>query len=958
LRAIARPSPNVPECPGAAFSNVEVRAVTDSETASERARLVGRDEEQAAIAQLLTSARNGISGVLLMRGDIGIGKTALLEAATASREDLAVVHVVGIESEMELGFAGLHQLLHRFIDEIDTLPEPQARALRAAFGLGEDSAPDRFLVGLAALTLLSRAAARSGLLMTIDDAQWLDSESATALGFVARRLYADGIAMLVAVREPPPLRFAFDGLPTVTLSVLRDDTALELLAASVTPAIAPQVRTRILAEAGGNPLALIELGRGLSPEAAAGTEILLQPLAVGERLEAQFVDQVRALPTETQRLLLVAAADPTGDPALVWHVAHRLDLDESAMGHAEAQNLVRLGAQIRFRHSLIRSAIYQSASDTDRRQAHAALASAAEARADPDLQAWHRAAAAHAPDEDVAREVEEAANRVLGRGSCSAAAALFARAAQLTADSTRQAIRFLRAAATDLTAGRPARAHAHLMLAMPALDDAALVAQARRLDAAALFMSAVFDYGDESPASDHTAETTAIMLDAAAALHAFDARAARDALFDALMMAVYFGRSATTGTRDVSRAVRSLPLAADSPPTSIDQVLDALAELYLHGYDSAAPLLRQALSAIRADPGVRDLQREMASGCHVAFALSDDDSVETLAGEWVALLRDRGALGLLPEGLYYLGLRELRVGSLAGADVYFSEDAETEALVSRKGTGRFGRLIVAAWRGDEAEVRAAAASMAQEAEAFGRGWNLTQIEYAMGVLELGLGNYQAACELTVDDAFEEFALGAFRAADVVEAHSRGGDRALAQGPLESLAQRAPATGSAIDRGLLARSRALLAVDDEAESHFHEAIAHFESSGGPLHLARTQLLYGEWLRRQKRRRDARDQLAVALAIFESMGAGGFAQRARVELLATGANARRRVDETRDDLTPQELQIARLAAGGATNPEIATQLFISASTVDYHLRKVYRKLDIRSRRELFGAIFATT
>jgi DNA-binding CsgD family transcriptional regulator len=910
--------------------------------------LVGREEEQVEIARLLASVRSGLSGVIVLRGGAGIGKTALLDAAAVSAKDLATVRVVGIESEMEFGFAALHQLLSGFADGIDTLPLPQARALRIAFGLGDGSAPDRFLVGLAALTLLSNATTRRGLVIIIDDAQWLDWESASVLGFVARRLYAERIGLLVAVRESNELDLAFDGLPSFTVGALSEHASLELLASSVEGPIANDVRERVLADAGGNPLALLDLSQELSRDRLAGPALLPEPLAVGQQLQARFLRRVRVLPLETQRLLLVAAAEPTGDPGLVWLAARQLGVADAAIVPAEAENLVSVGPPIRFRHPLIRSAVYHGATDADRRRAHAALAAATDVDRDPDRHAWHRAAATDLPDEDVADELERAARRAQNHGSYGASAALLARAAQLTPEPSRRAVRFLGAAAADLTAGSSLRARANLALALPDLHDAALVAQARRLEA--------FLFMDASPGTrdggglGRREEIVSIMLNVALALGPLDMRVARETVLDAFPMAIYFGKFATASVGDVARAAKSLKLPSDVAPTSVDLVFDALAELFAEGFGSAVPLLRTGLAAVRADPDVRDFSRRMRFGCWAALALSDDDALRTLAGESAAVSRDRGAFQVLPEALNYLGQSEFRVGSLIAADVYFAESNDIHAFVRRSGLAGANELIVSAWRGRDADVRATAPIRAQEARDLGLGLVAAMTESAVALLELSLGNYHAASTATPGDLGEDLALGAFRAADVIEAHARGGDRDVALATLEWLAARALANESPIDLGLLARSRALLGADSEAETHFQEAVVQLGASGGTLHLARARLLYGEWLRRQRRRRDARAQLTAALDVFESMGAKGFAERTRTELLATGATARKRVDETRDDLTPQEEQIARLAAGGATNPEIAARLFISASTVEYHLRKVYRKLDIKSRRDL--------
>jgi DNA-binding CsgD family transcriptional regulator len=908
---------------------------------------VGRENEQAEIARVLASVRSGLSAALLLRGDAGVGKTALIDDAVSGAADLEIVRLVGIESEMQLGFAGLHQLLMPFLDDIEALPAPQMRALSAAFAISDDSAPELFLVGLATLTLLSHAATRHALLIVVDDAQWWDQESADVLGFVARRLYADRVGLLVAVRDPSDRQVPLDGLPSITIRPLSERASVVLLDSTAERPVERNVRDRILAEALGNPLALIELTRALSIDQLTGVVMLPEPLAIGAQLEARFLRQVRELPAPTQRLLLVAAAEPTGDPALVWRAGRDLHFDERAILPAEAVHLVSVGPPIRFRHSLIRSAIYHGASDAERRQAHNALAAATDVEVDLDRRAWHRAAAAHAPDEDVAAELELAANRARSHGGYAATAALLTRAAQLTPDPRRRAVRYFAAAASDLTAGSSARARVNLALALPGLDDAVLVAQARRLEAMIAFIDAQVD-GNREGAN----QGMAMMLNAAVTLGSHDISSGRETLLNAIPMALYVGPESRTTLEEVARAVQALTLPPDTAPTAGDLLLDALAQLFAEGLDGAVPALRTALAAIRSDPEARESPRLVVSGCWPAFALSDDEALWSIANESVALCRSRGALQYLPEALNYLGLWALRRGSLTAADEYFTECEAIRSLLGRKppAVGPPGPLIVAAWRGRETEVRAAASALAATEHDPGIGWAVRQAEYAFVVLELGLGNYQAAADSRPDYAADT-PLGAFRAADAIEAHARAGHQVAAAAALEWLSNRALANGSSIDLGLAARSRALLSLDDtDAEAHFGEALAHLGASGALLHLARAQLLYGEWLRRRNRRRDARMQLGAALETFESAGANAFADRTRLELLATGVNARKRVEETRRDLTPQEEQIARLAAGGATNPEIAARLFISANTVEYHLRKVYRKLDIKSRREL--------
>ncbi len=725
--------------------------------------------------------------------------------------DFDVIRLVGIESEMRLGFAALHQLLTPFLDGVDSLPSPQARALKAAFGISDDGAPDQFLVGLAALTLITTdAATRRPLLIVVDDTQWLDQESADALGFLARRLYADRICMLVAMRDAIEDRGLFDGLPSLSLIALSDGAAGELLDAAARGPLADHVRARLVAEAHGNPLALVEFGRELSTDQLAGAVPLPEPLAVGRRLERHFLRQVGVLPPATRRLLLVAAAEPTGDVRSIWRAGRELDFDEGAIEPAQAAGLLDLGAQIAFRHPLIRSAVYQGASQADRSRAHEALAVACDAERDPDRRAWHRAAAARSPDGEVAAELERAANRAGSRGSRAASAALLARAAQLTPDQGERASRFLGAAAADLTAGNVVSAQTNLAQALPELHDPLLLARAQQLQATVAFI----DSRTGSSTPGQAGKVASMMLDAARAFEPLDVHRARDAVFDAIQIAILFGDSSAVSAVEVADVARSFDLPAGTVPTTADLILDAIAELIAEGYSAAAPLLRDALAAVQADPEIRRVPRHLARACWIAFALSDDDALGALGAECATASREQGALRVLPEVLDYLGLRELRAGSLNVAEDLFTEEIELHGVLRRhSGPGEAARLMVSAWRGRETEVRAEAAELAAEARGFGL--VVTWTEYAVMILELGLGNYQAASSLAGDDWNDDLLLGDLRAADAVEAHVRSGNNPAASTALAYLAERAAANQSALDLGLLARSRALLARDSDS-----------------------------------------------------------------------------------------------------------------------------------------------
>ncbi|MET0525740.1 MAG: AAA family ATPase [Nocardioides sp.] len=923
-------------------------------TRDHAAPVVGREVERGTIEQLVDGARGGLAGVLVVHGEPGIGKTCLLDAVASTTAGFDTVRLVGIESEMRLGFAALHQLLGPFLSRVDELPGPQARSLQATFGRSEDATPDRFLLGLAALTLVSTVAATGPpLLILVDDTQWLDDDSADVIGFLARRLHADRVCMIVSTRDAIDGRHPFAGLPAISLGPLSKSDAVALLETAVPVPLADHVRARVLADARGNPLALLEFGRELSADQRAGVVPLPEPLTIGRRLEQRFRRQLADLPAPSQRLLLVAASDPTGDPASILRAGRQLDYDEEAILPAQRAGLLEPGPRVAFRHPLIRSAVYQGADDAARRRAHEALAGATDAHGDPDLRVWHRAAAAQSTDEEIADELERAARRAAAQGRRAAEAALLARAAQLTADRQLRATRLLRAAAAELNAGNAARAGAHLALAEPDLRGPTLGARAMQLGATIAFVDSSPGASRPTPAGRGGGEVASMMLQAARAFAGLDVRRARDAAFDALQLAVLYGRSSAVSAAEVAQVADSLRLPAGAVPTAPDLVLDAIARLFADGFEAAAPQLHDALAAVRRDPRTDRSAREVARACWVAFALSDDELLSQLATTSAISSRERGASRVLPEAIDYLGLRELRVGSLDQAEDLFTEEIEMDGVLRRRtGPGEAARLIVSAWRGRDHEVRSGTAQLATDAQHVGL--VVTWTDHALVLLELGLGNYAAASALAGDGWAADVMLGGLRAADAVEARVRNDERSVALVALDHLTERAAATRSLLDRGLLARATGLMVTDPGADDHFRASITDLDSCGAELQLARTQLVYGEWLRRQKRRRDAREQLAGARDTFEAMGATAFGDRARIELLATGARARRRVDDTRHDLTPQEWQIARLAAGGASNPEIAARLFISANTVDYHLRKVFRKLDITSRHAIAGRL----
>ncbi len=906
--------------------------------------LVNRVHERAALDALLDTARSGLSGTLVLRGEAGIGKTALLECAVSSTHDFRVVRALGIESEMELGFAGLHQLVVPFLPRLELLPAPQYHALASAFGLIAGGPPDRFQVGLATLTLLADAAADVPLLCVIDDTQWLDLESADVLAFVARRLYADRIAFLFAVREPTERRVPLAGLPELNIGGLSNGDARELLASVAAGPLDGQVSQLIIAETQGNPLAILELTAELTPRQLSSASPLPDPLPIGSRLQQRFIRQLKGVPAETQTLLLLAAAEPSGDGVVLWRAAKALGLDRQAVAPAEANRLLVVGPHVAFRHPLIRSATYYSAPAAERRRMHEVLAAATDSTIDPDRHAWHRAAAAVEPDEEVAAELAQCGERAQRRGSYSSAVAFQSRAAELTPDHCIRAQRLMAAARGSLIAGTPDRAQAFLDEAMPGLSDPLQRALARSLEGGVRF------------ALGQGGQTALMLLEAARAMVPFDLALARQSLVGALEAAVYI-QPATTGPvlREIAAEANAIPESPESPPTAVDFLLKGYAALITAGYPSGAPLLKQAVQRVlNEELGATDGLRWLGLVSLAAYDLFDDHAIYTLATRWVRLAREHAALTILPMALAYLGGAELTAGRLKECEALAEQSLEISAATGNPGmlgAASHGNAHLIAWRGNQAEARARAAAHLAYALEREQTSSVIVAHYALTILELGLGRYRAALENALplyDD--DPLVAGSWVLPNLVEAAARSGHESTARAALNRLSERARASGTLLAVGLLARSQALLAADAEAASLYEESIDHLGRSSAKPELARSHLLFGEWLRRQGRRRDARDQLRTAHDMLASMGIEAFAERARVELLATGEHARKRTVETQVELTPQERRIARLVRDGARNQEIAAQLFISPSTVQYHLVKVFRKLDVTSRTQL--------
>jgi DNA-binding CsgD family transcriptional regulator len=908
------------------------------------ARLRGRRAECVALDRVLEEARAGRSSVLVVRGESGVGKSVLLDYVAERASGCRVARAGAVESEMELPLAGLQQLLGAsMLERVENLPAPQRDALRLAFGLSEGPAPDRFLLGLAALSLLSDVAEEQPLVCVVDDVQWLDRESAQVLSFVARRLDAEPVGMVFAVREPSAVQ-ELAGLPDLVVEGLGEHDARALLASGIPGGLDGQVRDRIVAETRGNPLALLELPRGLTATELAGGFGLSAPHALPGRIEKSFLRRLETLPEDTRLLLLVAAADPVGDPLLAWRAAERLGVRGSAAASAEEDGLLTIGSRVTFRHPLVRSAIYRSASVPDRQAAHLALAEATDREADPDRRAWHLAAAAHGPDEEVALELEHSAGRAQARGGLAAAAAFLQRAVALTSDITRRADRALAAAHASLEAGA-----FDVALGLLATAEAGSLDELQRARVDLLRAEAAYaqNRGNDAPP---------LLLRAAKTLEPLDPKLARETYLDAWSAALFAGRLASGGDlRDVSKEARAAPRPAGDPRPS-GLLLDGFGLLFTDGRAEAAPILRRATAAF-ADDGVslEEMLRWGWLATAAAVTVWDFEACLGIAAREVELARDSGALAVLAVGVNVFTQAVALAGEFGKASLLI---AEADAVVEATGTGvlPYGALVLAGLRGREAEASRLIGATVTEATAGGQGTAVQYARWASSILLNGLCRYEealAAAKDASDDAPELF-VSAWALSELIEAASRSGQTAMASDALGRLAEHAQASPTDWGLGMVARGSALLRDGEQAERLFQEAVNRLGRTRLRPELGRTHLLYGEWLRRENRRVDARLQLHKAHDLFTTIGMEAFAERARTELGATGETVRKRATETRDELTAQERQIAQLARDGLSNPEIGARLFLSPRTVEWHLRKVFTKLGIRSRRELPGTL----
>ncbi len=907
--------------------------------------LRGRHSECEALGRLLEDVRGGQSRVLVLRGEAGVGKTALLGYLAVSASGCRIARSAGVESEMELPFAGLHQLCAPMLPQLAHLPGPQRDALGTAFGLSAGAAADRFLVGLAVLSLLSEVAEERPLVCMVDDAQWLDRASAQVLGFVARRLLAESVAMVFAVRDPSEDQ-ELGSLPVMVVGGLSDADARALLDSATPGRLDERVRDRIVAESNGNPLALLELPKGLTAAELAGGFGLPGTRPLGSVIEQSFIRRVQSLPVETQRLLLAAAAEPVGDVPLLWRAAEVLGIGADAAAPAEADGLIELGARVRFHHPLARSASYRAAALRERQEIHRALAEVTDPSADPDRRAWHRAQAALGPDETVAGELEQSADRAQGRGGIAAAAAFLERASELTPDPARRAARALAAAQAKFEAGAANAAYELLAAAEIGPLDELQRARLARMRAHIVFARR---RGSDAPP---------LLLDAAKRLEALDAGLARETYLEALGAAVFAGRlGGRCGVREVAEAARAAPLGPQ-PRRPIDLLLDGVATRFTEGYGAGVPALRPALQAFRREAlRSEDSLRWLWLAWLLAGDLWDDEAWHELATRAVRLAREAGALTVLPVDLEYRAGVHVHAGEFAEASALVEE---ADAITAATGNAplRYTSLFLAAWRGEEAQALKLIEARARDATARGEGRAIGSVECITAVLYNGLGRYEdalAGARQACDH--DDLCFFGWSLVELVEAGVRSGAHDAAAVALRQLEERTRAAGTNWALGILARSSALLDKGQAADALYREAIERLGHCRIVVHLARAHLVYGEWLRRENRRVDAREQLRIAYEMLSRIGAEAFAERARRELLATGETVHKRTIETRDVLTAQEAQVARLAADGRTNPEIGSQLFISPRTAEYHLHKVFTKLGISSRRALRSALTST-
>lgn len=910
-------------------------------TSGNELELRGRRAECARLDQVVAGVRSGTGQVLVVRGDAGVGKSALLEYLVSRAEGCRVVRASGVESEMELPFAGLHQLCLPLLELRDRLPGPQRDALEVAFGLSVGGPPDRFLIGAATLSLLSAASDRNPLLCVIDDAQWLDQASVQTLTFVGRRLFADRIGLVFSLREPV-LGPEWRGFPELSVGGLTDEYAGSLLDSVVPGRLDEHVRGRIVAETRGNPLALLELPRGLTAAQLAGGFERPDARPIASQIEQNFARRVQALPVDTQRLLLTAAAEPVGDVPLLVRALTILEVPMSTAEPAEAAGLIDIAARVRFRHPLVRSATYRSADPADRRAVHQAIAEAIDPNLDPDRRAWHRAQGADGPDENVAAELISSAARAQQRGGMAASSAFLQRATELTPDPATRSIRALTAAQVSLAAGAFETALDLLSTAAQGPLNGLHQARVKLVRSQLTF------------ASGHSVAALPLLLEAARRLEPLDLDLARDTYLEAVAAGQFAGRfGSEAGIVYIARLAKAVP--PSETPRKRDLLYRAVTTLFADGYATVAEPAGEAMRAFSAENGATDAEdlTWMWLAALLAVNLWDDENWEVLTARHLRIARELGDLNQLPLVLHHRVMLSLFAGELASAATLLAE-----VRTIREATGvelaAYGEVALAAWRGRPDAATMIAGSL-EDSAARGEGGAVTFGHMTEAVLRIGSSQYPEALEsaLAAVEYPAELGPANWVLPDLVEAAVRVGHPDRAAEGYGRLREQALACGTDWGLGVLARATGLLSKGQAAEAAYQESIERLGRTRMRMDLARTHLVYGEWLRREGRRQDARGQLRTAYKLFSAAGAGAFAERAGRELTATGEVLdEHRADGSsgRDSLTAQEAHIAELAGAGLTNAEIGAQMFLSQHTVEWHLRKVFAKLGITSRKQL--------
>ncbi|MEV6071495.1 BREX system ATP-binding domain-containing protein [Nocardia sp. NPDC052001] len=903
----------------------------------EHVGLVGREAECTVLEHLLAGVRTGESRVLVVHGDPGVGKTALLAYLRNSATDLRVLTAAGVESELELAFATLHQLCVPLLDRLTGLPTPQRDALETVFGMRSGNPPEPFLVGLAVLSLLSEVSDSGPVLCVIDDAQWMDRASAQVLGFVARRLLAESVALVFATRHRAQDLL---GLPELEVTGLGETDSRALLDSASPTRLDHHIRDRIVAEAKGNPLALLELPHERSVTQLAGGFGLLDTDTLPNRIEQSFLTRIEQLPGESRLLLLIAAAEPVGDPALVWRAAERLGVSPAAALDDETDGLLSFDVRVTFRHPLVRSAVYRAAAEEDRRAVHLALAEVTDPRVDPDRRAWHLASATAEPDENVAATLARSSDRAQARGGLAAAAAFLQRSVALTTDPARRAERAVDAANASVRAGD--------------LDAARRLLEIAELDEPSELLSARAQLvrGRIAHAAGFNDEAPPILLAAARQLEPFDMDLARETYLLAWGAAAW-GAADAESLRAISAAIRELP-PPQGNPRPIDLVLASCALLVTDGRGTAITALRRAMTAL-VDLPVPDLLKWGWAACGLSPAVWDEQVMIATYARAAEVVRTAGILTELPIYLASLGAATTLVGDFATAA---GIAAESESIAAATGIplAPYTTVILTAMQGTEVEAAALITATIEQTAADGQLTGVTTAHWAAAILYNGLARYEEALSAAqASTRIAQLVVSVWVLPELIEAAVRAGENEVARGALDRLVEAAAGAETDWALGISARCQALLADDSDADEHYRAAIERLGRTLLRPELARAHLLYGEWLRRRSRRVDAREQLRTAYEMFVSIGMKAFAERARRELLASGEKVRKRTDEATDDeLTPQEQQIALLVSEGLSNPEVGARLFLSPRTVEWHLRKIFTKLSVTSRRQLRGAL----